>query len=347
MTNTKLANMAQSTLKGRTAGSGTGDPVDLTANQASTILDGATDPFVRTSALPPGGGDVNGPASAVDDDIVLFDGTTGKDIKSAGINLSEIIEEDGGAGVGLIESGAGVSPIILKNIAGGLGIAASASTGRVDIEQEFSAADKYWYGGGGAVPTEGDITAAGRALLDDATAADQRNTLALGTAAQADTGTGASDVPTTTQADARYQGKNTSVDTVAILPPSLVDWVNMPAALTFFAAQNRWVVPMDLTLKTELKFHVITGSGAGSTNAKIRLLYRTQTAGYSTTITDYTTIGTSEVQVTIGTATNTLFSTTWIPIIAGAKDNIIVALAGIDGDGVADPRFLNVYLETR
>ncbi|HNR54565.1 MAG TPA: hypothetical protein PKJ19_05310 [Flavobacteriales bacterium] len=300
-----------------------------------------------SNGTPGGGGDVVGPVSSVDDDIVLFDGATGKLIKSAGINLSEIIEEDGGSGIGLIESGAGVSPIILKNLLGSSGIATSSSTGRVDIQQSFSAADKYWYGGGGATPTEGDITSAGRDLLDDANAAAQRTTLGLGTAATANTGTGASDVPTITDADARYQGKNTSVDTVAILPPSVVDWLNMPAALTFFNGQIRWIVPMDLTLKTELKFHVTMGSVGGATNAKIRLLYRTQTAGYSTTITDYTTIGTSEVEVTIGTSTNTLLSTAWIPIIAGAKDNIIAAVAGLDGDGAADPRFLNIYLETR
>lgn len=51
-TNAKLADMAQGTVKGRTAGAGTGDPQDLTPDQASTILDAAIDPFVRTSALP-------------------------------------------------------------------------------------------------------------------------------------------------------------------------------------------------------------------------------------------------------------------------------------------------------
>jgi hypothetical protein len=38
ITNTKLANMAESTVKGRAAGAGTGDPTDLTATQATAIL---------------------------------------------------------------------------------------------------------------------------------------------------------------------------------------------------------------------------------------------------------------------------------------------------------------------
>lgn len=50
VTNAKAANMAQATIKGRAAAAGTGDPTDLTPNQTSTILDGATDPFLRTSA---------------------------------------------------------------------------------------------------------------------------------------------------------------------------------------------------------------------------------------------------------------------------------------------------------
>lgn len=38
ITNAKLADMAQATLKGRASGAGTGDPTDLTANQVRTIL---------------------------------------------------------------------------------------------------------------------------------------------------------------------------------------------------------------------------------------------------------------------------------------------------------------------
>lgn len=55
ITNVKMADMAEATIKGRAAGSGTGVPADLTADQASAILDTASDPFARTSALPSGG----------------------------------------------------------------------------------------------------------------------------------------------------------------------------------------------------------------------------------------------------------------------------------------------------
>ncbi len=71
--NTKLADMAQATIKGRASGAGTGDPVDLTSAQATAILDtftsalkglapasgGGTTNFLRadgTWAAPAGGG---------------------------------------------------------------------------------------------------------------------------------------------------------------------------------------------------------------------------------------------------------------------------------------------------
>jgi hypothetical protein len=188
VTNAKLAEMNARTIKLRATGTGLGNPIDGSPDQASEILDFATDPFVRTSALPPGGGDVVGPASSVDANIALFDGITGKLIQDAGINLSEIIEEDPGPGVGLIESGAGVSPIVLKNLKNGAGTKVTNNTGSVQVDIDFTVADRYYYSDGTAEPVEGTITSAGRDLLDDANAAAQRTTLGLGTAATANTG---------------------------------------------------------------------------------------------------------------------------------------------------------------
>lgn len=116
VTNAKLANMAQATIKGRASGAGTGDPTDLTATQATAILnavvgdsgaggtkglvpapsagDAAAGKFLKADgsfAVPPGTatggsggiGDVTGQASSVDSEIALFSGAGGKTIKRA------------------------------------------------------------------------------------------------------------------------------------------------------------------------------------------------------------------------------------------------------------------------
>jgi hypothetical protein len=79
VTNAKLANMAQATIKGRAVGAGTGDPTDLTATQATAVLDvftsslkglapssgGGTTNYLRadgTWAAPPGTGGGSAPA---------------------------------------------------------------------------------------------------------------------------------------------------------------------------------------------------------------------------------------------------------------------------------------------
>lgn len=59
--------------------------------------------------------------------------------------------------------------------------------------------------------------AAASNLADLASAAAARGNLGLGTAAQANTGTGASDLPTTTQADARYQPLDSDLTAIAAL----------------------------------------------------------------------------------------------------------------------------------
>lgn len=61
------------------------------------------------------------------------------------------------------------------------------------------------------------ITDAGAALAGAADAAAQRVALGLGTAAQANTGTGAANVPTITQADARYQPLDSELTALAAL----------------------------------------------------------------------------------------------------------------------------------
>lgn len=101
VTNAKLANMAQSTIKGRAAGAGTGAPVDLTATQATAILnalvgdsgsggtaglapapaagDAAANKFLKadaTWAVPAGAGNVNTTGSPASGNLTKFSGAT-------------------------------------------------------------------------------------------------------------------------------------------------------------------------------------------------------------------------------------------------------------------------------
>lgn len=107
VSNAKLTNMAESTIKGRAASAGTGDPTDLTATQATAILNaftgdsgsgglkglvpapvsGDATKFLKgdgTWASPSGSGDVSSnTSSSVDSELVLFSGVGGKTIKRA------------------------------------------------------------------------------------------------------------------------------------------------------------------------------------------------------------------------------------------------------------------------
>ncbi|MBK7556112.1 MAG: hypothetical protein IPI55_16350, partial [Flavobacteriales bacterium] len=121
VTNAKLANMSAGTIKGRAVGAGTGDPTDLTADQASTILDTATDPFVRTSDLTAGTGDVVGPASSTDNNVPQWNGTTGKLLKNGLATTQQSTgSADGGKLVRLTAGGAiyGVSEAGVNGVNG-------------------------------------------------------------------------------------------------------------------------------------------------------------------------------------------------------------------------------------
>lgn len=102
--------MLQATIKGRASGAGSGDPQDLTATQATAILNvfGADSGAGGLKGLTPAtvagdaakylrgdgtwatnaGGDVTGPASATDNAIAVYNSTTGKLIKNSLVIVS-------------------------------------------------------------------------------------------------------------------------------------------------------------------------------------------------------------------------------------------------------------------
>lgn len=74
---------------------------------------------------------------------------------------------------------------------------------------------------------------------------------------------------------------------------------------------------------------------SGAANSKLILRYRT---AFSTTVGDYSDIGTSEVSAAVNT-TNTVLATNWIDLAAGAKADVYIAVVGSGGDGAIDPVF--------
>jgi hypothetical protein len=150
ITNAKLANMAQSTIKGRASGAGTGDPTDLTGTQATVILDamvgdsgsGGTKGLVPA----PGAGDTaagkflkadgtfavpsgTGAETGANSDITSMDGLTGAlkaptQIQDA--NSNEVLKFGSTASA--------VNEVTITNKATGNGPTVEATGGDTDID---------------------------------------------------------------------------------------------------------------------------------------------------------------------------------------------------------------------
>ena len=100
VTNAKLSNMAEATIKGRQAGSGTGDPEDLTATQARTALGLGTAALANTGT---GSGDVPTIAQADARYAPLYAPSflnyTGGSVATTSTSLSDIDASAGWTGV--------------------------------------------------------------------------------------------------------------------------------------------------------------------------------------------------------------------------------------------------------
>lgn len=171
--NSMLAQMAQSTIKGRAASSGTGDPVDLTATQATALLnamvgdsgsggtkglvpapasgDAAAGKFLKadgTWVAPSGAGDVVGPASSTNNGFAKFDGTTGKLLKNS---AATIAISDGGTGqVTKAAAFDALSPMttggdVIYGGASGTGTALANGTTGQALTSSGGTSAPYWY----------------------------------------------------------------------------------------------------------------------------------------------------------------------------------------------------------
>lgn len=109
----------------------------------------------------------------------------------------------------------------------------------------------------------------------------------------------------------------------------------MPAADTFLVGSHRHVLKIDLTNFTQCRLVVNKQGTAGGASSKLILKYATS---FSTTVGNYSNIGTSEVSVATNN-TNTVTATAWTNLAAGAIADVFICVSGSGGDGVLDPVF--------
>lgn len=174
----KMATVATGTFLGRVTAS-TGNVEALTGTQATTLLDvfttslkglvpasgGGTTNFLRadgTWAAPSGGGgggsgDVVGPASATDEAIARFDGTTGKLLQDSGVKITDngslVLPENSNP----TASGAGEMKLFCREIANRLLPAFIGPSGLDSTLQPLLARNKigYWCPPGNATTVPG------------------------------------------------------------------------------------------------------------------------------------------------------------------------------------------------
>lgn len=139
-------------------------------------------------------------------------------------------------------------------------------------------------------------------------------------------------------------GSGGAVRTIFLVPGITAanhTWTNMPLAETLLLTNSSHIQLVDLTNFTQVRLHVNKLGTAGVSGSKLRLKYLTS---FSTTVGSYLEIGASEVSVPINTA-NVYATSGWINLVAGAKADVYVCVAGSGGDGVVDPILGTIFAE--
>jgi hypothetical protein len=165
ITNAKLANMVQATIKGRAAGAGTGDPTDLTAAQVLTILAAFSSIAVQAFTTP--GANTYTPTSGMKFALAISTGAGGggggADGGDAGMNAAAGGGAAGGTCIELFSAATiGASQTVTIGTAGTAG-ADTGADGGAGGDTTFGALHTATGGPGGDGVTTTTITIGGRA----------------------------------------------------------------------------------------------------------------------------------------------------------------------------------------
>lgn len=126
-----------------------------------------------------------------------------------------------------------------------------------------------------------------------------------------------------------------------------VTLTNQPNTLQFFTNPGtnppKYITKLDLTNFTQVRLCAKITSGSGSANSP-RLILKYHTS-FSSTVGDYSDIGTSEVAASISSPV--VADSGWIDLAAGAKADVWVTVCQHGGNGAADPIIANVYMTVK
>lgn len=303
----------------------------------------------RSFATPSGGSSDHGALTGLSDDDhtqylladgtralsggLDFGGTDAIDVGGLESSSSELILD-------FLYTASAVNYLRIQNQASGGGprIAALGSDTNVDLILEPKGSGRLkerLSGTGHTVVSSVDFTAKGDILAG--TGASARSAVTAGSDGsmlQADS---------SQSAGVRWRAAPQLVVPINCAPAAGSTWTNQPAADTFLLGSHRHIAKADLTEYRQVRLVVNKQATSANAGATIRAAYRTT---FSTTVGDYSAIGTSTVSVAIDT-TNTVLASSWIDLAAGAKADVFLALIGAGGDGVIDPTFGSMSLQFR
>lgn len=123
-----------------------------------------------------------------------------------------------------------------------------------------------------------------------------------------------------------------------------VTLTDQASAAQFFANSNRNITKADLSLYTQCRLIARVTTGSASANTP-RLILRYRNGSFSTTVGDYSDIGTSEVDCPL--VSTGVIDSGWIDLAAGAKNDVLLTVVQIGGDGAADPAVANLQAHFR
>ncbi len=209
-----------------------------------------------------------------------------------------------------------------------------------------STAGGHTVGGGGAADLDdlGDVTitspATGAVLTYNGSAWID-GTVALG---DSDAVSGTLPVANGGTGDTTASGARTNLGFGTFLLHTIYPWhhrgdagmtlTDVAAGDAFLGKSNGNVGQLDLTHYTHVRLtcRVTTAATAGT---KLVGRYRLVSSGYSSTIGDYSDIGTSSVEISL--ASTGVIASSWIALAAGAKADVLLTVVQTGGDGATDP----------